>query len=156
MGKRFPCLLAAAVLVLSACGAAPEAGAASAEETAEAVLQSVYSCDDGDAARLEAAAQEGDDSLKEYVRTKVGDCITEEGVDDILANRLVVRITGEWPDAEVQVQSVELTPAYTATETECAFQYQVEAAPDGETSQVFTGEVGLSLSGEVWKVSSIS
>lgn len=156
MGKRFFCLLAAAVLFLSACGAAPESGAASAEETAETVLRSVYGCDTGDSARLEAAMQEGDDSLKEYARTKVGDCITEEGVDGILTNRLLSRSVSEWPETEVQIQSVELTPAYTATETECIFQYQVEAAPAGEAAQVFTGEVGLSLAGEEWKVNSMS
>lgn len=155
MGKRFSCLLAAAVLFLSACRAAPDFGAASAEETAETVLQSVYSCDNGDSARLEAVMQEGDDSLREYVRAKVGDCITEEGVDGILTNRLISRVVNEWPGAEVRVQSVELTPAYTATETECIFQYQVEAAPAGETSRVFTGEVGLFLAEEVWKVNSI-
>ena len=51
---------------------------------------------------------------------------------------------------------MELTPAYTETEQECYFQYQVEAGPEGETGETFTGEMALSFIDEEWKVDSLS
>ena len=149
-------LLMAGILLLSGCSAAKTTEPATAEETAEKVLQCLYRSTQEDGARLDAAMQEGEDSLKEYIRTKVGDCVTEEAIACIMENRLISRVINAWPDTEVQVETVELTPAYTKTEQKCYFQYQVEAGPEGETGNTFTGEVALSLIDEEWKVDSLS
>ena len=69
---------------------------------------------------------------------------------------LISRVINAWPDTEVQVETMELTPAYTETEQECYFQYQVEAGPEGETGETFTGEMALSFIDEEWKVDSLS
>lgn len=149
-------LLMAGILLLSGCSAAKTTETATAEEAAEKVLQCLYSSAQEDGARLDAAMQEGEDSLKEYIRAKVGDSVTEEAVASIMENRLISRVINAWPDTEVQVETVKLTPAYTKTEQKCYFQYQVEAGPEGETGNTFTGEVALSLIDEEWKVDSLS
>ena len=97
-------LLMAGILLLSGCSAAKTTETATAEEAAEKVLQCLYSSAQEDGARLDAAMQEGEDSLKEYIRAKVGDSVTEEAVASIMENRLISRVINAWPDTEVQVE----------------------------------------------------
>lgn len=151
--------MAAALLLaglLAGCGG--KEAAASAEDTARAALQAVYSCTAEDAADWEAVmtSATSETALTDYWTERMGESFTGKGIDGMLANRVGTRVMTTWPDTAVTAGEITLQEKGSATDTEQWYSYTVEAAPEGEDAKAFTGDIGLLCTDGVWQVDSIS
>lgn len=162
MKKRKPFLwLLAGTALLAGCGqAAPQSTTtANAETTAREVLQELYSAGAQDSADFEEALAQSstnESALNDYLTEKVGDQVSEEGLATLLDNRVVTRVLNAWPSTEVTAQEIDLAPMGSSTDTSCHYNYTVTAAPEGEDTQEFTGQIGLDLVDGVWTVTGVT
>lgn len=148
----------AAALLLAGCGAAAQPEAPSAQEAAAAALETLYSCDADESAAFAAALNDSaadESALTDYARRRLGGAATDAGCETALDNRVVDRVTGQWPDTAVEAGEVALTEAYTQTDTQAFYRYEVTATPAGGEAGTFTGEISLVLEDGAWLVDSV-
>lgn len=160
--KSAAILAVSAAFLLAGCGQTSQplvvGTTSSAESIARTALEALYSTDAQDSADFEealAASATGESALDAYLTAKVGDTFTDDGLDNLVANRVVTRALNAWPASEVRVDSIDLQETGTQSDTGARYTYTVTAAPEGEDPETFTGEIGLTFTDGIWQVSSI-
>ncbi|EFB74763.1 hypothetical protein [Subdoligranulum variabile] len=161
-GTGWAALLLGAVLLTGCSGQSTQTTAAgthaNAETTAREVLTELYSAGAQDSADFEEAlarSATGESALDDYLIGRVGDKLSDEGMNAVLDNRVLSRVFNAWPSTEVAAQDIDLDEQDGTGDTNRRYAYTVTAGPEGEDPQQFTGVIALSLTDGVWQVTGI-